>query len=99
MEQQNTDNIKSLLDDLNNILNDIFLSGLGSVKDNTIEDMKELSKKCNDIGLFFAGEKLDYIANELSKKQHSIGFDYSELVEAYYGLRLYKKVLVGEDLL
>lgn len=94
METQSTDNIRFLINELEDILNDIFLSGLGSIKDNTIEELKKMSEKCNDIGLSFAGENLEYLSNELSKKQHSIGFDYAELVEAYYGLKLYGDVLM-----
>lgn len=93
METQSTDNIRFLISDLEEILNDIFLSGLGSIKDNIIEEVQILSEKCRDIGLSLAGEKLNNIASELSKKQPSIGFDYSKVVEEYYALSVYTDII------
>ncbi|MCY6371676.1 hypothetical protein [Clostridium ganghwense] len=93
MDFENTANVNLLIEDLENILDEMFLRGLGCAYNNIIEDINIVSKKCKDIGLFFATEKLDNIKKELSKKQHSMNFNYSKVVEEYYALSVYVNVI------
>ncbi|QZY56180.1 hypothetical protein [Crassaminicella profunda] len=100
MELENKYNIKGIIEELEQIINDLFLSGLGIVYENTMEDMKNLVEKCRDIGLTFAGEKLEDMMKELSKKEHSVSFDYSKVVKDYHALSGYVDIVISkiEDL-
>lgn len=102
MEIKSSENIRSLIEDLDEMIERIFLSGLGVVKENIVNDIKVLSEKSTEVGFSFAGEKLMNIYDELNKKYHSMKFDHSKIVKEYYLLNGYVDIIkesISENLM
>ncbi|WFD09718.1 hypothetical protein [Tepidibacter hydrothermalis] len=93
MKINSCDSIKYLIEDIEELLEGIFLSGAGSLNENIVNDVKALANRSAEVGLSFAAEKLNNIYDELNKKYHSIQFDYSKLVKEYYLLNGYIDII------
>ena len=81
MESENT--LEIIGDEIENILNDIFLSGFHSVPDSIIDRIEQKRKNCKNLGMKKAAELLSGLKDELNKRKNS--FDYnSEFVAVFF---------------
>lgn len=77
------------LEEVRASLTDLFQSGLHSVREETLRDLKRLSRESEYLGLSGAGEELGILEGELSKKRHQMDFDPEPALESLIRLSRY----------
>ena len=75
MKIENENALEIIVDEIENILNDIFLGGFHSVPNFLIDRIAKEQKNCENIGMNKAGELLAGLRDELNKRKNS--FDYN----------------------
>ena len=81
--------LEILIEDIEESLDMIFLIGINSIDNKTIEEFKNLSKECNKFGLAFAGENTQKIAEELQGLKGSFNRDKSTCIKRICALNEY----------
>lgn len=77
------------LNQVEQILSDLFQSGLDSVLEETVQGMVQLGKEGESLGLHLAGEKLTAMAEALQTKRHQMCFSPEEVVSTWAVLEEY----------
>lgn len=81
--------INVILEDIENLLNGLLLSGIGVIREGEMRELERLEGDCSRIGLKHASRLLSIIKSALDKKRHNLNFDSSEAVEACCALGSY----------
>ena len=74
------ESLRSVIDNIEKILDGIFITGLGAVPQNIIDEMNRVAGKCDNHSLTLAGQLLRQMAEELDRRRHRLEFDYGGLV-------------------
>lgn len=82
-------NIKQLIEDVEDILDSIFVSGLYSARKDVIDRAGNIAAECRKYGLTFASAILVKVADGLETRRHSLEYDYGALVKDYCVLGTY----------
>jgi hypothetical protein len=82
-----------LIEDIESILDSLFMSGLGSAPMNIIENCKNIADECKKYGLSYAGNKLTTIAEAIEKWRHSVEYDAAGVVHEFCVLSCYLNVI------
>lgn len=84
--------IEDLLTEIEEILNDIFLSGFNSIPKITLERMKSCEKDCRENGMERGSELLKNLQLELEKKIESFSSESKNLTKIFCELEFYLQV-------
>lgn len=84
--------MKELLDliqEIENVMNDLLLSGFNTIHDYTLNEMKKLGQLCESYGMIYPSSIINNLVSDLTKKRHNFDFDYSTVIEDYFKLNKY----------
>ncbi len=81
--------ILDLIQEIENIMNDLLLSGFNTIHDYTLNEMKKLGQLCESYGMIYASNIINNLVSDLSKKRHNFEFNYSTVIEDYFKLNKY----------
>lgn len=70
-------------------LSDLFVSGLDSVQEDTMEQIARLAEEGERLGLHFAGKNLKHVAELLREKRHRFAFSPDPVLKAMERLEVY----------
>lgn len=70
-------------------LSELFISGMNSVHDSTLEEIKKLSEISIQCGLKYGGEQLGKLCSDLSGSRHQMRGDYNSIIEQYCSIEQY----------
>ena len=87
MDSQNT--LEIIVDEIENILNDIFLSGFHSVPDSLIKRIEQQFKVCKDIGMSKAAQLLAGLRDELNKRKNSFEYNSETVADFFTKIEFY----------
>ena len=73
-------------------VNDLFVSGLYSVLDTTIDSLRTLSEEGEQLGLHTAGKEFQEIKKLLQEKRHNMEFTPKQVVERMAYLEQYLSI-------
>ena len=85
--------LSSVIEDIDQLLDSILLSGMTSGVVIDYEDIQKLIDDSENIGLDFAAEKLKIISKEIKRKSNSLEYNSSQLIENYYVLNGYLAIV------
>lgn len=81
--------ILSLIDEIDNIMEDLLSSGFNAVHDFTIKELERLGILCESYGMKTGSEMINSLKERLDKKRHSFDFDYDKAIEEYFKINKY----------
>ncbi len=87
MENENI--LEILIEDIENILTDIFLSGFYAIQTSSLEKIEEKSKLAKELGMKKLGELLENFKVELNKRKNSFDFDLIRITENFCKIEFY----------
>lgn len=88
--------LENLIEDLEEILDTIFLVGINSIDSRAIDELIKLSKECNNFGLAFAESSTKEIAKELESIKGNFEMDKSSCVNRVCTLNQYITILKSQ---
>ena len=91
MEKYNS--ILDLINEVESIFEELFLSGLNSVQKETINRIKNIAAKSDNFGFEQAGIILSKISIELEERRHCMHYDYEVLTNEFFKLNLYLSII------
>ncbi len=81
--------MEQFLGEIRQVSADLFQSGLSSVREETLEELRRLARESETMGLHGAGEDLAFLEKELSGRRHRLEFDPEPVLEAWGRLQAY----------
>lgn len=91
-EVQTLQRFSRYLEDVNQVLSDLFQSGLDSVLSETQQEIARLGREGEELGLHLAGEKLTGIGAALQAKRHQMCFSIEEILAIWSELARYLRI-------
>lgn len=88
--------LRTLLDDMESLLSDIFISGYSSVSDAVLKEMKRLKDTCESYGLDYPKGKLEQMYALIEEKRHSETQKDSEICMLLCTLNQYVKICLRQ---
>lgn len=85
--------IQILIENVENILNDIVLSGFHTTQNSTIERIKENINLSNGLGMKKLSELLENLENELNKRKNSFEYEIIFLTDIFCKIEFYLESL------
>lgn len=85
--------INLLIEDIENILDSIFMCGLRAAPRNISVNCSNVAAECKKYGLEFAGERLISIAAAIDQRRHSVEYSFNDVVNEVCVLGCYINVL------
>ncbi len=77
------------LGEIRQVSGDLFQSGLSSVREETLKELKRLAGESETLGLHGAGAQLSFLERELSGKRHRMEFEAEPILESWACLKTY----------
>ncbi|MDS0527657.1 hypothetical protein NNC19_18365 [Clostridium sp. SHJSY1] len=97
----NNEGLKSVIEDIEILLDGILLSGVSVVGEGTLKEVNRIAVNCNELGLKEGGAMLFKLKEDLMRKNHTLNFDLDELVRSLALLGSYvslvKDKMKGKD--
>lgn len=91
----NSQYVLRLVTDIEDILNNILLSGAKFYNNDLVKENNNLITLCEKLGLDVACEKLKNINSCLLQKSHYTNFDFMHLSNEYFFLSAYLDIVKG----
>ena len=86
---KNSNVVETIINDTENIMNDIFLSGFHTVQPATFEKLEQIENLCRKTGMDRAGELISDLKNELNKRRNSFEYDVKIATDIFCKLEFY----------
>lgn len=86
------ENLYTLVENIEDALETLLVSGFNVVNTSTIKTMEELSEQCEGAGLSFAGEMVRAIARGQERKRHDMTYNSEEIMKKYFLLNNYLSI-------
>lgn len=86
---KNSNVVETIINDTENIMNDIFLSGFHTVQPATFEKLEQIENLCRKTGMDRAGELISDLKNELNKRRNSFEYDVKIAADIFCKLEFY----------
>lgn len=86
---KNSNVVETIINDTENIMNDIFLSGFHTVQPATFEKLEQIENLCRKTGMGRAGELISDLKNELNKRRNSFEYDVKIAADIFCKLEFY----------
>ena len=86
---KNSNVVETIINDTENIMNDIFLSGFHTVQPATFEKLEQIENLCRKTGMDRAGELISDLKNELNKRRNSSEYDVKIATDIFCKLEFY----------
>ena len=86
---KNNNVVETIINDTENIMNDIFLSGFHTVQPATFEKLEQIENLCRKTGMDRAGELISDLKNELNKRRNSFEYDVKIAADIFCKLEFY----------
>lgn len=83
------DNLYLLIEDINELMNGMFISGFNVVNVGVLDNIKQIYENCERVGLSFAAETLKDIYEAQEKKRHDMNYNCEEIMGKYFLLNNY----------
>lgn len=84
--------INELLDEINEVISDLFESEFKAIHDITLDDLLYLIEECERYGLRQASILIQGIYYEITEGNNILGLSCKKYVELYYALNNYCKI-------
>ncbi|WP_304160279.1 hypothetical protein [Fusobacterium ulcerans] len=86
---KNNNVVETIINDTENIMNDIFLSGFHTVQPATLEKLEQIENLCRKTGMSKAGELIGNLKNELNKRRNSFEYNIKTAADIFCKLEFY----------
>ncbi|WP_176892025.1 hypothetical protein LIY46_03200 [Fusobacterium varium] len=86
---KNNNVVETIINDTENIMNDIFLSGFHTVQPATLEKLEQIENLCRKTGMSRGAELVSDLKNELNKRRNSFEYDIEAATDIFCRLEFY----------
>ncbi|EKQ56094.1 MULTISPECIES: hypothetical protein [unclassified Clostridium] len=93
---ENNESLKTVIEDIEGLLDGILLSGVSVTLDGTLREMNRLAVSCDKLGLKEGASMLFNLEEILKKKRHTLNFDVDEVVRSLAVLGSYVSLVKGK---
>lgn len=81
--------LETIINDIENIMNDIFLSGFHMVQPATFEKLEQIEKLCQKTGMSKAEELMRELRDKLNQRRNSFEYDIRAAADVFCKLEFY----------
>lgn len=86
---KNNNVLETIINDTENIMNDIFLSGFHTVQPATFEKLEQIEELCRKTGMSRAEELVRDLRDELNKRRNSFEYNVEAATDIFCKLEFY----------
>lgn len=86
---KNNNVLETIINDTENIMNDIFLSGFHTVQPATFEKLEQIEELCRKTGMSRAEELARNLRDELNKRRNSFEYNVEAATDIFCKLEFY----------
>lgn len=92
----NNEGLKTVIEDIEGLLDGILLSGVSVALDGTLKEVNRLAVNCDELGLKEGATMFFKLEEDLSRKRHTLNYDVDEVVKDLAVLGSYVSLVKGK---